>query len=349
MSRVGIDLDGVCYDFNLSLRFWLETIKGAKLNYAPSVRWEFYEDWGLSLEEFLRECNRAADAGHLFRHGPVLNDAKAQLERLRDAGHTIVLITDRNFGESGKPSRDHTSEWLFENEIPYDEIHFTSNKSSVEVDFHIDDKPQNVVEMANAGVDAWMLDCPWNHDVYLSSIFKRVPDLKTFVDYVLTRTMTNGGSASSVPKPHVYDPDRELVVPASKITFNPTDILAQIHETQGEIRKVSSTGGAKGSKLARFDLIPEDVMWKLAELYGRGALKYEPRNWERGYDWSLSYAAARRHMALFWQGEDFDKHAPECAEDCVLHTGAHHLVCAMFHLAALVKFGETHPEFDDRP
>lgn len=105
-----------------------------------------------------------------------------------------------------------------------------------------------------------------------------------------------------------------------------------------EIRVTSSTGGEKGSKEARFDLIPVGPLTQLARLYGRGAEKYAARNWERGYDWSLSYAAAQRHMTQFWAGEDLDE-----------EMGLPHPVAAIFHMMALVQFLEQHPEFDDRP
>lgn len=105
-----------------------------------------------------------------------------------------------------------------------------------------------------------------------------------------------------------------------------------------ETRMTSRTGGEKGQKTARFDLIPAKPLWQLAELYGKGAEKYADRNWELGYDWSLSYAAAQRHMNLFWQGEDID---PEM--------GLPHPVCAMFHMMALTEFLRTHPDFDNRP
>lgn len=98
------------------------------------------------------------------------------------------------------------------------------------------------------------------------------------------------------------------------------------------------TGGEKGAKPARFDLIPQHPLWLLAELYGRGAQKYAERNWERGYNWSLSYAAMQRHLSLFWQGEDCD---PE--------TGTPHVINAAFHCFALAEFMSTHPELDDRP
>jgi hypothetical protein len=100
----------------------------------------------------------------------------------------------------------------------------------------------------------------------------------------------------------------------------------------------SSTGGRKGQKLARFDLIPTGPLVQLAQLYGRGAEKYEVRNWEKGYEWSNSYAAAMRHLVAFWAGEDLD---PEL--------DLPHPVMVIFHMMALLQFMEQHPEFDDRP
>lgn len=81
----------------------------------------------------------------------------------------------------------------------------------------------------------------------------------------------------------------------------------------GETRVTSSTGGAKGQKEARFDLLPTGPLKELAVLYGRGAIKYdetnEDANWKRGYAWSLSYAALLRHLQLWWNREE--DHDPE--------------------------------------
>ena len=105
-----------------------------------------------------------------------------------------------------------------------------------------------------------------------------------------------------------------------------------------ERRTVSSTGGEKGSKLARYDLIPAGPLHTLAELYGKGADKYEDRNWERGYEWSLSFAALNRHLWLFWQGVNIDA-----------ETGLPHLAAVAWHAFALMEWVNTHPEFDNRP
>lgn len=108
--------------------------------------------------------------------------------------------------------------------------------------------------------------------------------------------------------------------------------------TTGEVRIIDPvTGGQKGSKLARFDLLPWDVLYELAEHYGRGAEKYDDRNWERGYRWSLSIAALGRHLAAYLAGEDFD---PE--------TGTHHLVCVQWHAGALRWFQLHGKGTDDR-
>lgn len=105
----------------------------------------------------------------------------------------------------------------------------------------------------------------------------------------------------------------------------------------------SMTGGSKGQKLERHDLIPVRPLRALARQYGRGATKYDERNWERGYPWSLSYAAAMRHLTAFWAGEDWDDD-PFWEND-----PPHHLDAAMFHLMAMREFYNTRPEYDDRP
>ena len=87
------------------------------------------------------------------------------------------------------------------------------------------------------------------------------------------------------------------------------------------------TGGEKGQKLERFDLIPNEFEKALATHYGIGSQKYEDRNWEKGYRWSLSVGALRRHLAAWLSGESVD---PE--------TGSNHLIAVAWHAIALFIF-----------
>jgi hypothetical protein len=108
-----------------------------------------------------------------------------------------------------------------------------------------------------------------------------------------------------------------------------------------EVRVTSPTGGQKGSKLARHDLIPTLPLDLLAKVYGMGAAKYNDNNWRLGYRWSLNYAAMQRHLLAFWSGQDLD---PE--------SGLPHLAHAAWHCMALLEFSQSgqarYAQFDDR-
>lgn len=112
----------------------------------------------------------------------------------------------------------------------------------------------------------------------------------------------------------------------------------------------SDSGGRKGAKLPRFHDIPGDSLWELAEHYGKGAEKYPDTpdedgglpyaNWRRGYDWSLCYSAAYRHLTQALGGEDID---PE--------TGSKHLIAVAWHCMTLAHWlndPDMH-KYDDRP
>jgi len=114
-----------------------------------------------------------------------------------------------------------------------------------------------------------------------------------------------------------------------------------VHSTLGEdieVRSVSPSGAEKGTKLARYDLIPAEALEELAKHYGRGAVKYAPHNWAKGYEWSKSFAAMMRHAWAFWRGEDIDA-----------ETGSPHLAAVAWHALTLLQFRLTHPKYDDRP
>lgn len=136
------------------------------------------------------------------------------------------------------------------------------------------------------------------------------------------------------PRPVVMHSDDEI---AAADTVIVGDAVVKSHGAD-EVRVVDKdTGGEKGSKLARYDLIPVDPLRQLAEHYGKGAQKYDVRNWERGYAWGLSYAALQRHANAFWSGEDID---PD--------SRSNHMIAVAWHALALVEFCRTHVEKDDR-
>lgn len=95
------------------------------------------------------------------------------------------------------------------------------------------------------------------------------------------------------------------------------DVIAAEASRNGEVRTTSSTGGEKGTKDERYDLLPAGALATVARHYGIGARKYAAHNWRRGYEWSKSYAALQRHLNAFWGGEDIDDEtqSPHMAAD----------------------------------
>lgn len=135
--------------------------------------------------------------------------------------------------------------------------------------------------------------------------------------------------------------------------------------TGGEVRTTSSTGGQKGVKLQRFDLVPVQPLTLLAEHFGKGALKYDAHQWRQGYEWSKSYSALMRHLTAFWAGYDYDvcsndpegcsfvtadgkEFQPREPDTCYNHTGSHHMVAVAWHSFVLLEFIDRFPEHDDR-
>ena len=108
---------------------------------------------------------------------------------------------------------------------------------------------------------------------------------------------------------------------------------------ESEVRTVDpDSGGEKGVKLFRYDLVPAKPLEELALLYGLGAQKYVDRNWELGYDWSKSYGALQRHANKWWMGETMDE-----------ETNVSHMTNVAWHAFALVHFEHYLQDKDDRP
>lgn len=100
---------------------------------------------------------------------------------------------------------------------------------------------------------------------------------------------------------------------------------------------VQLAGHKNDADKLRYDLLPPGPLSQLAEVYTKGAAKYEDRNWEKGLAWGRVFAAMMRHAWAFWRGESHD---PE--------DGQHHLASVAWCAFALMEYEKTHPELDDR-
>lgn len=192
---VGLDLDGVFYPFENSLRMHLlNTRPTLTLQDLPdAIEWNFFYSWGLSLPMFLASCHEGVDAGTVFRQGDPFPDTLPHLERLRTAGCVLHVVTDRFFGSEGVAAAA-THAWMEEVDMRVDSVTFSPDKTSVETDFFIDDKIENYDALDAAGVEVYLLDRPWNQHV---DSRRRVKSVSEFVDIVVRAVQAREALLSS--------------------------------------------------------------------------------------------------------------------------------------------------------
>ncbi len=133
---------------------------------------------------------------------------------------------------------------------------------------------------------------------------------------------------------------RATMGPDDPVTRAEIPAVAQQEWTRDdEIRVVDPvTGGEKGQKGERYDLIPAVAHQELARVFGFGSTKYADDNWRKGYSWRLSVGALERHLAAWKQGESVDA-----------ESGCHHLAHAAWHCYVLQTFEREGLGTDDIP
>lgn len=183
--RIGFDLDGCLYDFGNSVRRYLDSIGreyGFKDDQPEPHCWNFFEYWHMTGAEFKKVCDDGVDAGFVFS-GPARPNASEAVNRVADMGHEIIIVTDRFFGSDPENSHRATEVWLAEHGIPYHELHFTANKLIVPTDCFVEDKWENFVALTEGGVDAYLINRPWN----IANIPKhprRINDISDYADVI---------------------------------------------------------------------------------------------------------------------------------------------------------------------
>ncbi len=87
----------------------------------------------------------------------------------------------------------------------------------------------------------------------------------------------------------------------------------------------------------RWDLMPDDALEKIVEIYTHGAIKYNDENWRDGFKWKRCIGSMKRHLKAFTTGEDID-------ED----SGALHLSQVAWNAITLLWFQLYDKGTDDR-
>lgn len=173
--RIGIDLDGVIYDFMNDFRHFMmthEKVHPDQLPVPPNT-WDFHEEWGMTYRDYLEKMGEAAIKGWIFTSGNVLPGAREGLESLRNAGFQIIIMTARELSTNPLHMNiiaRNTEQWLQNNNIPHDELIIANNKTHHNVATLFDDSIYNVESVIRTGRSAFIFDQPWNRQAPYSRV-----------------------------------------------------------------------------------------------------------------------------------------------------------------------------------
>ena len=88
-----------------------------------------------------------------------------------------------------------------------------------------------------------------------------------------------------------------------------------------------------------YDLLPTIPIRRVAEIYRKGALKYQNWNWVRGIPLSRFLDSAKRHLDQFAEGQEDEDH---------LHQAIWHLM-GLSHTQEMIRRGILPSELNDLP
>lgn len=192
--RNGCDSDGVVDNFGDGVH---DTLKAKGLGHlwksgpTPKPFWNWYEDWGWSYDEFKELVDWGVDHGYVFS-GHWREHAIESMQRIVQMGHQLIIITDRAFGSDPSNSRRNTIEAYQNAGVQYDEMHFTSDKTSVPVDTMVEDKLSNYDALVANGTATWLINRPWN-EVEGGDARNRIGCVCEYADAI--QEITNNGFA----------------------------------------------------------------------------------------------------------------------------------------------------------
>ena len=170
--KIGIDIDNVISNFNDEL--FREFMKHNKelgfsdeINYGAEYITHGMFNWGDDEVNTFYKNN----IERIMRNLNLISGAKEYIDKLKNDGHSIYIITGRNNPDYKNPFGD-TEKWLKEKCINYDKLILTNSKINDKdkycidnnIDIMIDDSVRVCNNCINSGIVALLMDTPYNKE-----------------------------------------------------------------------------------------------------------------------------------------------------------------------------------------
>jgi uncharacterized HAD superfamily protein len=158
--KILIDIDSTLYDAGPLLAECFSHVFG--MHEVPMHAWDFWTDQ-IERETFDAMIDEHFHApAAIARQTPYLG-AREAIERWREAGHEIHVVSDRGIG-----AYDASADWLRAHQIHFDQLVCERHIDKVAyveregIDLVIDDRPETLEGIAQIGVPAATISYPYN-------------------------------------------------------------------------------------------------------------------------------------------------------------------------------------------
>ncbi len=181
--NIGIDIDDTITDTFDYLMPYIAEYFGTDINYLKCNNISYCnlpEEWKKKEIEFAKKYYDT-----VIPNTPIKIDASKYIEKIKEKGNSIFIITARDNNLYTNPYKT-TTEQLERNNIYYDELICTFDKAKAckdkHIDLFIDDSTQNCKEVSNLGIDILLFSSKSNHNS--DTLFKKVNSWKEIYDYI---------------------------------------------------------------------------------------------------------------------------------------------------------------------
>ena len=188
-SVVAVDLDNVIAKTDPKIREIIESISEISLSQDDIRSWDYAEalvSKGLDIFSAQQVISQTFNRFHKEECLDVesVQGAIEGILCLREAGLDILIVTGR---PETPRCRELTKQWLARFEIPGFWLRMEENKAQVSArwSFLIDDAPHQAETVAGQGTSVLLFDYPWNRNVQLHPLIKRIRNWGEIIGCIL--------------------------------------------------------------------------------------------------------------------------------------------------------------------
>lgn len=186
ITDVGIDLDGVLFDFARVVTAVFSKHLDTQLPLPK--KWEFFDEWGMTAPQFYSLLDELTVETEFFNSESPIVKTMSGWQKLREQDLRLHIITHRSHY-----AYDQTVHWLERYRLIPDSLHFSGDKApilqslTIDESAAIDDNIDQYLCYTDMGTRCYMFNHSWNMELSgarrVNNLIEFAENIKLYNDY----------------------------------------------------------------------------------------------------------------------------------------------------------------------